>query len=172
VAAGLMLVFLRPFKLGDWIETAGMSGIVREIGLFTTVIDTFDKVYISVPNSSIWSSNIVNHSRYQIRRLDLDIGIAYESNLDDAEVALMSLATDPRVLPDPGPRFLVVSYADSAIIVRLRVHTAYNDFFDLGYDLHRQLKDVMAAHNISIPYPQRVIRYASDDEADRSVGGA
>ena len=84
----------------------------------------------------------------------------------------MSLATDPRVLPNPGPRFLVVSYADSAIIVRLRVHTAYNDFFDLGYDLHRQLKGAMAAHNVSIPYPQRVIRYASDDEADGSVGGA
>ena len=109
VAAGLMLVFLRPFKLGDWIETGGMSGIVREIGLFTTVIDTFDKVYISVPNSSIWSSNIVNHSRYKIRRLDLDIGIAYESELDDAEAALMSLASDPRILPDPEPRFLVVS---------------------------------------------------------------
>ena len=59
-----------------------------------------------------------------------------------------------------------------AIIVRLRVHATYTDFFDLGYDLHRQLKDAMAAHNISIPYPQRVIRYASDDEADRSVGGA
>ena len=113
-----------------------------------------------------------NWERYQIRRLDLDIGIAYESNLDDAEVALMSLATDPRVLPDPGPRFLGVSYADSAIIVRLRVHATYTDFFDLGYDLHRQLKDAMAAHNISIPYPQRVIRHASDEEVDGSVGRA
>ena len=167
-----MLVFLRPVKLGDWIETACMSGIVREFWLFTTVIDTFDKVYISIPNSSIWSSNIVNHSRYQTRRLDLDLGIAYESNLDDAEVALMSLATDPRILPNPAPRFLIVSYADSAIIVRLRVHVTYDDFFDLGYDLHRQLKGAMAAHNLSITYPQRVIRYACDDEVDGSVGGA
>ncbi|MGA0310800.1 MAG: mechanosensitive ion channel family protein, partial [Candidatus Puniceispirillaceae bacterium] len=78
VAAGLMLVFLRPFKIGDWIEAAGMSGTVREIGLFTTIIDTFDRVYISVPNSAIWSANIINHSRYEQRRLDLDIGIAYE----------------------------------------------------------------------------------------------
>ena len=82
-----MLIFLRPFKIGDWVEAAGMSGTVREIGLFTTVIDTFDRVFISVPNSSIWSSNIVNHSRYGERRLDLDIGIAYESSLDDAEAA-------------------------------------------------------------------------------------
>ena len=98
VAAGLMLIFLRPFKIGDWVEAAGMSGTVREIGLFTTVIDTFDRVFISVPNSSIWSSNIVNHSRYGERRLDLDIGIAYESSLDDAETALLKLANDTRVL--------------------------------------------------------------------------
>jgi small conductance mechanosensitive channel len=172
VAAGLMLVFLRPFKIGDWIEAAGMSGTVREIGLFTTIIDTFDRVYISVPNSAIWSANIINHSRYEQRRLDLDIGIAYESNLDDAEAALMSLAQDPRILPDPAPRFLVVSYADSAIIVRLRVYANYADFFDLGHDLHRQLKDAMAAHNVSIPYPQRVIRYADDKGADGVNGGA
>lgn len=172
VAAGLMLVFLRPFKIGDWIEAAGMSGTVREIGLFTTIIDTFDRVYISVPNSAIWSANIINHSRYEQRRLDLDIGIAYESNLDDAEAALMSLAQDPRILPDPAPRFLVVSYADSAIIVRLRVYANYADFFDLGHDLHRQLKDAMAAHNVSIPYPQRVIRYADDEGADGVNGEA
>ena len=159
VAAGLMLVFLRPFKIGDWVETAGMSGIVREIGLFTTVIDTFDRIFISVPNSSIWSSNIINHSRYKKRRLDLDIGIAYESSFDDAEAAMMQLATDDRILADPSPRFLIVNYADSAIIVRLRVYTNYSDFFALGYDLHRRLKDVLIAHNVSIPYPHRVLHH-------------
>ena len=96
-----MLVFLRPFKIGDWIEAAGMSGSVREIGLFTTIIDTFDNVFISVPNSAIWSSNIVNHSRYETRRLDLDIGIDYRSDLNTAEAAIMSLTDDPRILRDP-----------------------------------------------------------------------
>ena len=160
-----MLIFLRPFKIGDWIEAAGMSGIVREIGLFTTVIDTFDRVFISIPNSSIWSSNIVNHSRYGERRLDLDIGIAYESSLDDAEAALMKLAKDSRILANPQPRFLVDSYADSAIIVRLRVYANYADFFDLSYDLHRQLKDTLAAHNVSIPYPHRVVMGEPSTEA-------
>ena len=101
VAAGLMLVFLRPFKIGDWIEAAGMSGSVREIGLFTTIIDTFDNVFISVPNSAIWSSSIVNHSRYETRRRDLDIGIDYGSDLDKAEAAIMSLTNDPRDLKRP-----------------------------------------------------------------------
>ena len=157
VAAGLMLLFLRPFRIGDWVEAAGVSGSVREIGLFTTTIDTFDNVYISIPNSSIWSSNIINHARYGTRRMDLDIGIGYDSNLDAAEKALMSLAADPRVLSDPAPRFLVVSYGDSAIHVRLRAYASYDDFFGLYWDLNRRLKGVLDEHCIEIPFPQRVV---------------
>ena len=165
VAAGLMLVFLRPFKIGDWIEVAGMSGSVREIGLFTTKIDTFDNVFISVPNSSIWSSSIVNHSRYKTRRLDLDIGIDYSSDLDKVEAAIMSLTNDPRVLKDPEPRFIVVSYDDSAITIRLRVHCSYTDFFDLGHDLRRQLKTALDNHGIGIPFPTRVIHFHGTNNA-------
>ena len=167
VAAGLMLLFLRPFRIGDWVEAAGVSGSVREIGLFTTTIDTFDNVYISIPNSSIWSSNIINHARYGTRRMDLDIGIGYDSSLDTAETALMSLAADPRVLSDPAPRFLVVSYGDSAINVRLRAYASYDDFFDLYWDLNRRLKGVLGEHGIEIPFPQRVIHNLDD----RSVAG-
>ena len=167
VAAGLMLLFLRPFRIGDWVEAAGVSGSVREIGLFTTTIDTFDNVYISIPNSSIWSSNIINHARYGTRRMDLDIGIGYDSSLDTAETALMSLAADPRVLSDPAPRFLVVSYGDSAINVRLRAYASYDDFFDLYWDLNRRLKGVLDEHGIEIPFPQRVIHNLDD----RSVAG-
>jgi len=157
VAAGLMLLFLRPFKLGDWVEAAGVSGSVREIGLFTTVIDTFDNVYTSVPNSQIWGSQIVNHARYGTRRMDMDIGIGYGSSLDLAEKALLKLAEDPRVLKDPAPRFLVVSYGDSAINVRLRAFAQYDDFFDLYWDLNRQMKTILDEHGIDIPFPQRVV---------------
>mgnify|MGYP003322236122 FL=1 len=82
VAAGVMLLFLRPFKVGNWVEASDISGTVREIGLFTTTIDTFDNVFISVPNSKIWSSTIVNHSRYNTRRMDIDIGVSYNSDLE------------------------------------------------------------------------------------------
>ena len=160
-----MLLFLRPFRIGDWVEAAGVSGSVREIGLFTTTIDTFDNVYISIPNSSIWSSSIVNHSRYKTRRLDLDIGIDYASDIDKAETAIMSLANDPRVLKDPRPRFIVVSYDDSAITIRLRVHSSYSDFFELGHDLKRQLKSTLHSHGIEIPFPTRVIHMHDTDNA-------
>ena len=172
VAAGLMLLFLRPFRIGDWVEAAGVSGSVREIGLFTTTIDTFDNVYISIPNSSIWSSNIINHARYGTRRLDLDIGIGYDSNLDTVEAALMSLAADPRVLADPAPRFLVVSYGDSAINVRLRAYASYDDFFDLYWDLNRRLKGVLDDHGIEIPFPQHVIHYPNNEYPDNRPGTA
>ena len=164
VAAGLMLILLRPFKTGDWIEAAGVSGNVREIGLFATIIDTFDKIYISVPNSAIWSSNIINHAKYDTRRMDLDIGISYDTNLDDAEKALLELAKDSRILIDPAPQFLVVNYADSAIIVRLRAHASYSNFFQLQYDLNRQLKTIFEKHNISIPFPHRVIHHVNSDD--------
>lgn len=164
VAAGLMLLFLRPFRIDDWVEIASVSGTVREIGLFTTVVDTFDNVYVSIPNSSIWTSTITNHARYGTRRLDLDIGIGYNSSLDDAEKAMLSLAVDPRVLNDPAPRFLVVSYGDSAINVRLRAYADYEDFFGLYWDLNRRLKDVLEENNIEIPFPQIVMHRAAEEK--------
>ena len=171
VAAGLMILFLRPFKIGDWVEAAGVSGSVREIGLFTTTVDTFDNVYISVPNSAIWTSNIINHARYGTRRMDLDIGISYDADLDAAEAAMLELAADPRVLADPEPRFLVVSYGDSAINVRLRAYAEYDDFFDLYWDLNRRLKGVLDARGIDIPFPQRVVRHVGDAPAPAEGDG-
>ena len=163
VAAGMMLLLLRPFKAEDWIETGAISGTVKEIGLFTTQIDTFDGVFISVPNSAIWSGTITNHSRHGTRRLDLDIGISYESDLDQAEKAMLSLTDDSRISLAPAPQFLVVSYADCAIIVRLRLYALYDDFFDLHWDLNRRLKNVLDKAGIDIPYPQLVVTYPKRD---------
>lgn len=157
VAAGIMLLLLRPFGVGDWIEANGISGTVREIGLFATQIDTFENVYISVPNSSIWSSIIINHSRHDVRRMDIDIGIGYESDLDVAEQALMSLCEDERIQKTPAPVFLVVAYGDSAITVRLRLYAKYSDYFQLNWDLNRRLKGTLDTHNIEIPFPQLVV---------------
>ena len=163
VASGIMLLLLRPFSVGDWIETNSISGTVREIGLFATQIDTFDNIYITVPNSSIWSATIINNSRHQIRRMDLDIGIGYDSDLNEVEKALITLTEDKRILSDPEPQFLVVDYADSAILVRLRLYAQYEDFFALNWDLKRRLKPLLDAHNIEIPFPQRVVHHLGTD---------
>ena len=158
VAAGVMLLLLRPFTTGDWVETGSVSGTIREVGLFTTIIDTFDNVYVSIPNSSIWNSTITNHSHYETRRIDVDIGIHYDTNLDLASEVLLKLAEDERVLDKPKkPQFLVMKYDDSAIVVRLRLYSHTKDWYAVYTDLMRKLKPALDEAGIQIPYPHRVI---------------
>ena len=133
VAAGVMLLLLRP-------------------------IDTFDNVYVSIPNSSIWNSTITNHSHYETRRIDVDIGIHYDTDLDLASKTLLKLAEDERVLNKPKePQFLVMKYDDSAIVVRLRLYSHTKDWYALYTDLMRKLKPALDEAGIEIPYPHRVI---------------
>ena len=159
VAAGVMILLLRPFKSGDWVETANISGTIKEVGLFTTIINTFDNVFVSIPNSSIWNDTIKNHSHYDTRRIDVDIGIHYDTDLDLASKTLLQLADDDRVLKEPKkPQFLVINYSDSSIIVRLRLYAKTKDWYNLYTDLMKKLKPALDNAGIEIPYPHRVIK--------------
>ncbi len=160
VAAGVMLLILRPFETGDWVEVAGSSGMVKEVGLFTTKIDTFDNIFISIPNSTIWSSTITNHSKHKKRRLDIEIGVSYSSDLDVVENVMLKLAEDPRVHANPNPQFHVLSYGDSAIQVRLRIYVDYADMFSLNWDLNKRIKKIFEDNNIEIPFAQLVLHKA------------
>ncbi len=160
VAAGVMLLILRPFETGDWVEVAGSSGTVKEVGLFTTKIDTFDNIFISIPNSTIWSSTITNHSKHKKRRLDIEIGVSYSSDLDTVENVMLKLAEDPRVHTDPTPQFHVLSYGDNAIQVRLRIYADYADMFSLNWDLNKRIKKLFEDNNIEIPFAQLVLHKA------------
>ncbi len=163
VAAGVMLLLLRPFTTGDWVETGGVSGTIKEVGLFTSIINTFDNVYVSIPNSSIWNSTIKNHSHYKTRRIDVDIGIHYDTDLELASKVLLKLGEDQRVLNDPkSPQFLVIKYDDSSIVVRLRLYAHTKDWYALYSDLMKQLKPALDKAGIEIPYPHRVITSKSD----------
>ena len=158
-----MLLLLRPFTTGDWVETGGVSGTIKEVGLFTTIINTFDNVYVSIPNSSIWNSTISNHSHYKTRRIDVDIGIHYDTDLELASKVLLQLGEDERVLNDPkAPQFLVIKYDDSSIVVRLRLYAHTKDWYALYSDLMKRLKPALDKAGIEIPYPHRVITSKSD----------
>ena len=162
VAAGVMLLLLRPFKSGDWVETGSISGTIKEVNLFTTIINTFDNVFVSIPNSTIWNGVIKNHSHYNTRRIDVDIGIHYDTNLELASKTLLELAEDNRVLKKPKePQFLVISYDDSAIIVRLRLYAKTKDWYNLYTDLMKKLKPALDNAGIEIPYPHRMINIKS-----------
>lgn len=136
IAAGVMLLFLRPFKVEETIEAEGIAGTVLEIGLFTTVLKTGDGVYVSVPNTQIWTRQIKNFSRLPTRRVELALGLGYRTDVDRAISTLTDVMTgDARVLADPPPEVVVTGLSETAVHVALRCWVAGGDFGNAGSDL-------------------------------------
>ena len=156
IAAGIMLLFLRPFRISDYIDAEGLAGTVKEIRLFTTVLRTFDGVYLEAPNGRIWNRAILNYSRAEKRRLDVVVGIAYDDDIDKAQAALLGLMTsDSRVNAEPEPQVLVKELADSSVNLDMRCWTDAENYWNLLFDLNKAVKQRLDAEGISIPFPQR-----------------
>jgi small conductance mechanosensitive channel len=154
VAAGFMLLFIRPFTIGDYIETAAGSGTVEEIGLFLTRLRTPQGIFLAVPNSKIWSDSITNYSRYPDRRLDLTIGISYNDDIDKARKVILDLAKDDkRVQDDPEPIVIVTGLGDSSVDLQLRAWIKRTEFWDANFDLTKNTKYALDKAGITIPYP-------------------
>jgi len=154
VAAGFMLLFIRPFTVGDFIETGSGSGTVEEIGLFMTQLRTPQGIFVAIPNSKIWSDSITNFSRYPDRRIDLTIGISYEDDIDKARALILKLAEgEDRVHDDPAPVVNVVNLNDSSVDLELRAWTKRQDFWEVRWGLIRESKYALDKAGISIPYP-------------------
>lgn len=155
IAAGIMLLVLRPFRVGEYIETSTVTGTVLEIGLFATELKTGDGLYRLAPNSTLWNTPITNYSRQPTRQNDLKIGIAYEDDLDLAMETLTGLANaDKRVLRTPAPSVFVDSLGDSAIYVTLRYWASTGDWWNLSRDMIKRAKLAFDDKGITIPYPQ------------------
>ena len=156
IAAGIMLLLLRPFKVGDYIDAGGIAGTVDEIGLFTTDMTTYDGVYRSVPNASLWNTSILNYSRLPTRRMDIPVGIAYEDDVEKAMTLLLDhLKHDSRVLSNPAPQVLVTGLGESSVDLSLRCWSERTDFWTLKFELNKNAKLCLDAAGISIPFPQR-----------------
>ncbi len=154
VAAGLMLLFLRPFKIGDFIETAAGTGTVDEIGMFVTEMRTAQGLYLSVPNSEIWASSITNFSKLPNRRIDLVVGISYDDDIDKARALILKLAKSrDGVLQEPEPVVNVTNLGDSSVDLELRAWTRRQDYGEARWGLIRDAKYALDKAGISIPYP-------------------
>lgn len=165
-AAGVMLLIFRPFRPGDFVETGGTKGVVKEIGIFTTTLATPDNVKIIVPNSSAFAGNISNYSAYGTRRNDLVIGISYDDPIGTAiEIIERLLAADERVLKDPAPVVAVGELADSSVNLVVRPWCSGADYWPLRADLTRAIKEQLEAAGCSIPYPQRDVHIAAPPAA-------
>lgn len=154
VAAGMMLLFLRPFHIGDTIEAGSNNGTVEEIGMFVTHLRTPQGLFVAVPNSQIWSSSITNLSRNPTRRIDLVIGISYDDDIDKARSLILKLAnSDERVLEDPEPVVNVTNLGDSSVDLELRAWSKRQDYWAVRWGLIREAKYALDKAGISIPYP-------------------
>lgn len=158
VAAGVMLMIFRPFKLGQYIEAGGHAGTVKEVNLFTTELATLDNVQIIIPNSAIWSGSIVNYSHHETRRVDLVFGVSYRSDLKAAEAALRKLMDDEdRILDVPEPFLMVTELGPSSVDFTMRVWCERGDYAPLKFDLTRGAKDALDQAGVDIPFPTTMV---------------
>ncbi len=165
IAAGIMLLFLRPFRVGDYIDAEGLAGTIEEIGLFTTQMRTYDGIYLEVPNGQLWNRAIRNYSRVEARRLDLVVGIGYEDDIDKALAAMMDLLVkDERVNDDPEPQVMVKELGDSSVNLNMRCWVDSGDYWNLQFDLTKAVKQRFDAEGISIPFPQRDVHLYKEKE--------
>lgn len=155
VAAGVMLLIFRPFKIGDFINVAGHGGTVKNLGLFVTELATSDNIQIIIPNSQIWGSSIQNFSAHATRRIDMVIGIGYDDNIDDAIAEIGNvIAADARAMTSPDVAIFVSELADSSVNIVVRVWTERGNYAALKAALTKNIKHRFDEKGISFPYPQ------------------
>lgn len=156
VAAGVMLLMFRPYKVGDFIEGAGLAGTVKATGLFTTDMATGDNIHIVVPNSQLWGAAIRNFSHHKTRRVDLTVGIGYGDDIDKAMDVIKRIARDDtRIHGDPEPFVAVANLGDNAVELVVRVWVDAGDYWGVKFDMTKTIKQTFDKEGISFPFPQR-----------------
>jgi small conductance mechanosensitive channel len=155
-ASGVLMIIFKPFSKGNFIEAAGTAGIVEEIGIFHTTLNTPDNRRIIVPNSSITGGNITNNSANDTRRIDLVAGVSYSDDLDKVRKILEEiLAAEERILPEPEPFIGLVELADSSVNFAVRPWVKASDWWPTRCALQETIKKRFDAEGISIPFPQQ-----------------
>ena len=152
IAAGIMLLYLRPFRAGDTIETPVILGKVKEIGLFVTNLETLDGLFYFVPNSMLWNVALKNHTRNPRRLITIPISVSYEADLAKARSVLSEIATsEKRVLADPAPTVSVETYAENRVVIALRAWVATEDFGEVQRNLAEAAKGRLQDAGIKVP---------------------
>ncbi|NNC55973.1 MAG: mechanosensitive ion channel, partial [Woeseiaceae bacterium] len=155
-ASGVLIVLFRPYKVGDFIEGAGISGSVEQVQILTTVLKTGDNKQVIVPNSQIMNSVITNYSANDTRRVDMVIGVSYDDDLDKVRSTLQELvAADDRILNDPACTIAVSALADSSVNFVVRPWVKTTDYWGVMFDLTEAIKKRFDKEGISFPFPQQ-----------------
>ncbi len=167
IAAGIMLLALRPFRVGEYIDAGNVSGTIQEIGLFATELKTLDGLFVLAPNSELWNTPVTNYSRNPLRRNDLTIGIGYDDDIDLAfDIMTEVVSGDERVLSDPAPDVFVSQLGDSAVDVTIRYWTSTPNWWPARLEFTKRIKQIFDEKGITIPFPQRSVHYFGQPQGD------
>lgn len=163
VAAGVMIVLFRPFKLGDFVEVAGQSGTVKSISLNFTEVSSVGNVQVIIPNAKIWGDIITNFSAYDTRRAEWTFGVSYGANLKTAEEAIRkTIMADPRAMDTPAPFIQVNNLGDFSVDFLVRVWCKSGDYFQFQADMKRAVKEALDDAKIEIPFPTNTVLSAAE----------
>jgi len=158
IASGIVLLLLGTFRKGEYIEFGSFSGTVKEINMFTTILETPDGICISAPNSSIWGSPLKNYSRNGKRRMELSVGIAYSDSVDAAFQVMQGIIdAETRFLKDPVPQIVLQSFEDSYVKITVRAWAENQDYWSIYWDMTKTIKAKIEEAGLHIPFPQRDI---------------
>lgn len=154
-AGGIILLILKPFKVGDVIEAQGESGIVDEISIFSTIMKSFDNKVITIPNGSLANGNIINYSKEELRRVDLTVGIGYGDEYDRAKKVLERfIEEDERILKSPEPYIALGNLNDSSVDIIYRVWSKGSDYWGVLHSLNEKIYKEFGNEGLNIPFPQ------------------
>ncbi len=171
VAAGVLLLAFRPFRVGQYVEVGSHAGTVKALTLFTTELATPDNVQIILPNAQVWGEPIVNYSHHSQRRVDFTLGIAYGDDIGRAmDIVRKVIDADERTLKDPEPQIVVGALGASSVDIIVRVWANSGDYWPLKFDLTRDFKEAFDDGGISIPFPQSEVHLS--DHALKALRGA
>jgi small conductance mechanosensitive channel len=164
-AAGVLMIIFKPFKVGDFIEGAGVGGTVEKIEIFTTQLKSPDNKTIIVPNAKLTGDNIINYTVKGTRRVDFVFGIGYDDDIDKARSIIKEIIDqDERVLRDQEPVIVVSELADSSVNFAVRAWTSADDYWSFYFDTTEKVKKQFDAQGISIPFPQRDVHVYEHQE--------
>ena len=170
IAAGIMLIWLRPFGVGDYVETSDFAGTVEQVGLFHTQIRTWDGVYKFIPNSQLWNVPLTNYSRNPSRMVIIEFGVSYDADVAEARAILVKTAeNNAQVAKDPAPVVVPLSLGDSAVVLQMRAWAPTTDFWNIRWDLTQTGKKDLEAAGIEIPFPQRVVHMVAPDGGPKAL---
>ena len=163
MAGGLMLLIFRPFRVGDFLEACGNSGTVIEVGIFYTVLRTGDNRHVTIPNGSLLNSTMVNASKEQSRRVDMEFDVAYGTDVEQAKAIIMALVDKHECAKkDPAPFLRMTAMGESSLKITLRVWCDAADYWTVKLDLTEQVNEAFKENQIVIPFPQMEVHVKHD----------